>query len=183
MIITETGIADLLILVPSVFKDDRGYFLESYNAKVFSKFHLDFNFVQDNEAKSNYGVIRGLHFQTGDHAQTKLIRVVSGEILDVVVDLRKNSNTFGKVYTIVLNSENKKQLLIPRGMAHGYAVHTDNTIVTYKCDRFYSKENESGISIFDEDLNIDWGIPKHLSCYTEKDISWPNFSDYSNDNH
>ena len=149
----------LLIFEPKVFGDNRGYFFESYNQKVFSEEDIEINFVQDNQASSTFGVIRGLHFQIEPYAQTKLIRVLSGKIIDAVVDLRKNSPTYGKAYTIELSSENKKQLLVPKGFAHGYSVISETAEVFYKCDAFYNKESEGGIAWNDPSLNIDWQIP------------------------
>ena len=159
MAFTETSFPGLLVFEPRVFGDNRGYFFESYNQKVFLAEHLEINFVQDNQASSTFGVIRGLHFQMEPYAQTKLIRVLSGKIIDAVVDLRKNSPTYGKAYTIELSSENKKQLLIPKGFAHGYSVISETAEVFYKCDAFYNKESEGGIAWNDPSLNINWQIP------------------------
>lgn len=164
-----TPIPDLFVLEPKVFGDSRGYFMETFNAEVFNKLGLDYHFVQDNESFSNYGTLRGLHFQKGSFAQAKLVRVISGEILDVAVDLRKNSPTFGKTFTIRLTGENKKQLLIPRGFAHGFSVLSPTCQVIYKCDNLYSPENEGGIHFTDPDLNIDWGLPRDKVIVSEKD--------------
>ena len=162
---TKTEFSGLLIFEPKIFKDDRGYFFESYSQKIFT----DINFVQDNQASSSYGIIRGLHYQNEPFAQTKLIRVLSGSILDVSVDLRKNSPTYGKVYTIELSAENKKQLLIPKGFAHGYSVISETAEVFYKCDAFYHKESEGGIAWNDPALNIDWQIPFDKVIVSDKD--------------
>ncbi len=158
MKVTETGIEGLLIIEPAIFKDDRGYFFESYNAEKFKKAGLDFTFVQDNQSKSSYGVVRGLHYQIEPYAQTKLVRVLQGKILDVAVDIRKSSPTFGKWISLEISDLNKKQLLIPKGFAHGFSVLSDTAVVLYKCDALYAPEAERGIIYNDEHLNIDWGI-------------------------
>ena len=158
MKVTETGIEGLLIIEPAIFKDDRGYFFESYNAEKFKKAGLDFTFVQDNQSKSSYGVVRGLHYQIEPYAQTKLVRVLQGKILDVAVDIRKNSPTFGKWISLEISDLNKKQLLIPKGFAHGFSVLSDTAVVLYKCDALYAPEAERGIIYNDRHLNIDWGI-------------------------
>lgn len=168
-----TDFPGLIILQPQIFADNRGYFFESYNQKVFSREAINFNFVQDNQARSAYGVVRGLHFQLEPHAQTKLVRVLSGNILDVVVDLRKDSPTFSKVFSMELSSENKLQLLIPRGFAHGYSVLSDEAEVFYKCDAYYNKESEGGILWNDPSLNIDWKVPSDKVKVSEKDTAYP----------
>jgi dTDP-4-dehydrorhamnose 3,5-epimerase len=173
MAFTETSFPGLLVFEPRVFGDNRGYFFESYNQKVFLAEHLEINFVQDNQASSTFGVIRGLHFQLEPYAQTKLIRVLSGKIIDAVVDLRENSPTYGKAYTIELSSENKKQLLIPKGFAHGYSVISETAEVFYKCDAFYNKESEGGIAWNDPSLNINWQIPVGKATISEKDSYYP----------
>lgn len=165
----KTQFQGLLIFEPKVFEDNRGYFFESYNQKNFLAEGVEINFVQDNQARSSFGVVRGLHFQMNPHAQTKLIRVLSGKIIDVAVDIRKNSPTYGKAYTILLSAENKKQLLIPKGFAHGYSVISEKAEVFYKCDEFYHKETEGGISWNDPALNIDWQIPADKITVSEKD--------------
>ncbi|MES2848692.1 MAG: dTDP-4-dehydrorhamnose 3,5-epimerase [Bacteroidota bacterium] len=170
---TKTNIPDLLIFEPRVFEDPRGYFFESYNANTFSADGIDIKFVQDNQAKSSYGVIRGLHYQLAPYAQTKLIRVLSGAILDVAVDIRKGSPTYGGVFTIELTAENKKQLLVPKGFAHGYSVISETAEVMYKCDEFYNKQSEGGILYNDPALNIDWMIPADKALVSEKDIILP----------
>ena len=157
MKINKTFIEDLLIIEPQLFKDDRGFFYESYNKNNLDKV-VNAVFVQDNESKSNKGVIRGLHFQKPPFAQTKLVRCVSGKILDVVVDLRKNSKTYGKSFSVELSSENNKQLFVPKGFAHGFQVISDEAIVNYKVDEYYNPDSESGIIWNDKDLSIDWNL-------------------------
>jgi len=171
----NTEFAGLLIFEPKIWEDDRGYFFESYNQKMFSQESISINFVQDNQAKSEYGVIRGLHYQLEPFAQTKLIRVLSGSILDVAVDIRKNSPTYGKVFTIELSAENKKQLLVPKGFAHGYSVISSVAEVFYKCDEFYNKDSEGGIAYNDPILNIDWKINNADSIVSQKDLNHPDW--------
>ncbi|MBW8684396.1 dTDP-4-dehydrorhamnose 3,5-epimerase [Chitinophaga rhizophila] len=170
---TETGIPDLLVYEPRVFNDNRGYFFESYSEKTFQEQGLHLPFVQDNQARSTYGVLRGLHYQLEPYAQTKLVRVLEGRILDVAVDIRKGSPTYGKVFTIELTAENKKQLLVPKGFAHGYSVLSEAAEVMYKCDNFYHKASEGGIIYNDPALNIDWGIDLADALVSEKDIVLP----------
>ena len=177
---TETGFPDLLVFEPKVFEDHRGYFFESYNEKTFSQNGVDLRFVQDNQAKSSYGIIRGLHYQLDPYAQTKLLRVLSGEILDVAVDLRKGSPTYGKAYTIILSDKNKKQLLVPRGFAHGYSVLSETAEVMYKCDEFYNKESEGGVMWNDPALQIDWQIPADKVIVSEKDSMLPHLENCTN---
>lgn len=169
----KTGIPGLLEIEPRVFEDERGYFFESYNARKFHEAGVICNFVQDNQSKSAYGVIRGLHYQLEPHAQAKLVRVIRGEVLDVVVDLRLGSPTFKKVYSVILSEENKKQLFIPRGFAHGFSVLSPEAVFFYKCDGYYSKESERGIRFNDPSLNIDWMIPEEKSVVSEKDRKLP----------
>lgn len=171
----ETGIKDLFVLQADAFEDARGCFFESYNARWFVKNGLAYNFLQDNASESKYGVIRGLHFQKGTKSQAKLVRVSHGEVLDVAVDLRKGSESFGKVFSIILSRTNKKQLLIPRGFAHGYAVLSTDCVFNYKCDNYYEKNAESGIHPMDPDLNIDWMIPKELQIISDKDLQLNSF--------
>lgn len=171
MKITKTEIEGLLILEPLVFTDSRGYFFESYNAKKFIVNQLEYFFVQDNEASSRYGVIRGLHYQKEPRAQAKLVRVSQGEVLDIAIDLRPGSKTFRKVFSILLSAENKKQLLIPRGFAHGYSVLSPVSVFNYKCDDYYSKEHESGIHPLDPFFSIDWKIPEPDQIISEKDLA------------
>ncbi len=175
MKIIETGFPGLLVIEPRVFKDDRGYFYESYNQKRFSENGINHLFIQDNQAKSSYGVIRGLHYQMEPHAQTKLLRVVEGAILDAVVDLRKGSPTYGRYFGIELSAENFLQLLVPKGFAHGYGVLSETCIVQYKCDSYYNPQAEGGINIFDPNLNIDWKIPQEKAVISPKDKIWPMF--------
>ncbi len=177
---TTTAFPGLLIYEPKVFEDSRGYFFESYNANAFLAGGVDIKFVQDNQAKSCYGVIRGLHFQLAPHAQTKLIRALAGSILDVVVDLRHGSPTYGKVFSLELSAENKKQLLVPKGFAHGYSVLSDTAEVLYKCDAFYHKQSEGGILFNDPALNIDWQIPADKAIVAEKDMVLPGIENHTN---
>ena len=157
MKINKTFIEHLLIIEPQVFKDDRGFFYESYNKNNLDKV-INIVFVQDNESKSNKGVIRGLHFQAPPFEQTKLVRCVSGNILDVAVDIRKNSKTYGKSFSVELSSENNKQLLVPKGFAHGFQVLSETAIVNYKVDGFYNPDSDSGLIWNDKDLSINWSI-------------------------
>ena len=157
MKINKTFIEDLLIIEPQLFKDDRGFFYESYNKNNLDKV-INIVFVQDNESKSNRGVIRGLHFQAPPFEQTKLVRCVSGNILDVAVDIRKNSKTYGKSFSVELSSENNKQLLVPKGFAHGFQVLSETAIVNYKVDGFYNPDSDSGLIWNDKDLSIDWNL-------------------------
>src|SRR5678816_1575179 len=150
----KTEFAGLLIFEPAIYKDSRGYFFESYNEKTFLNENIDLRFVQDNQSSSSYGVVRGLHYQLSPHAQTKLVRVLTGTIVDIAVDIRKNSPTFSKVFSIELSAENKKQLLIPSGFAHGFSVLSERAEVLYKCDDFYDKESETGIRYNDPQLSL-----------------------------
>lgn len=167
---SETGIPGLLIFEPKVFQDSRGHFFESYNTQTFLQQGINIKFVQDNQSKSCYGVIRGLHFQNPPHAQSKLVRALAGRILDVAVDIRTGSPTFGKVFAIELSAENKKQLFIPAGFAHGFSVLSEVAEVMYKCDNYYNKESEGGIIYNDPALNIDWQIPADKAIVSEKDL-------------
>lgn len=176
----QTGIPDLLLYEPKVFEDSRGYFFESYNENTFAAEGVYIKFVQDNQAKSSYGVIRGLHYQLDPYAQTKLIRVLSGSILDVVVDIRVGSPAYGKFYAVELSAENKKQLLVPQGFAHGYSVISETAEVLYKCDAFYHKESEGGLFYNDPQLNIDWKIPADKAIISEKDKVQPGFDSFKN---
>jgi dTDP-4-dehydrorhamnose 3,5-epimerase len=177
MHVENTSFEGLLVLTPRVFADSRGFFFESYSKMHFEDAGLHFDWVQDNQSHSNYGVVRGLHFQKNPSAQTKLIRVLKGEILDVVVDLRKDQPTFGQVYSILLSSENKKQLLVPKGFAHGFSVLSETADVMYKCDSFYDKKAEAGICYSDQTLSIDWKVPADKMIVSEKDIILPSFID------
>jgi dTDP-4-dehydrorhamnose 3,5-epimerase len=163
----------LIIIEPTVYKDSRGYFFESYNENNFKAEGIDIKFVQDNQSKSSYGVIRGLHYQLAPHAQTKLVRVLSGKILDVVVDIRTGSPAYGKVFCLELSAQNNKQLFIPKGFAHGFSVLSETAEVIYKCDTFYHKESEAGIAYNDTRLNIDWKIPADKAIISEKDMQQP----------
>jgi dTDP-4-dehydrorhamnose 3,5-epimerase len=176
----ETGLPGLKIFEPKVFNDSRGYFFEVFNENLFKEAGIDVHFVQDNESKSQRGVLRGLHYQLDPMAQAKLVRVVEGEVLDVVLDIRKGSPTFGKVYTIKLNAENKRQLFIPRGFAHGFSVLSPTVIFQYKCDNFYSKESEGGIAWNDPALGIDWEIDASEAIVSDKDKVLPLFKDCVN---
>lgn len=174
MNVIETPIKGLLIIEPRVFNDDRGYFFESYNANTFKEATgLDIDFVQDNQARSTQNVLRGLHYQNAPHAQTKLIRAIEGAIWDVVVDLRKDSETYGRWYGLELSAENKRQFLIPKGFAHGYSVLTETAEVFYKCDDFYSQKDEGGLYYNDPELQIDWKIDLDAAIVSEKDKVQP----------
>lgn len=169
----ETPFPDLLIFEPKIWEDSRGYFYESYNKNDFIAAGVLINFVQDNQASSSYGVIRGLHYQMNPYAQTKLIRVLNGSIMDVAVDIRVGSPTYGKAYSIELSSKNKKQLLVPKGFAHGYSVLSETAEVFYKCDEFYRKDSEGGIVFNDPELAIDWQITSGKEIISEKDWIHP----------
>lgn len=165
----ETGFPGLLVFEPKVLRDERGYFFESFNQRTFSDAGIVAPFVQDNQSFSKKGTLRGLHYQLNPHAQAKLVRVIQGEVIDVVVDLRKGSPMFGKSYAIKLNEENQLQLFIPRGFAHGYSVLSDTALFFYKCDGYYNKESERGIMYNDPALKIDWGFDVSNAIVSEKD--------------
>lgn len=170
MQIEQTPLQDCYIINDTVFTDSRGYFFESFNSKKFESLTgMNIQFVQDNQSASDRGVLRGLHMQTGENAQAKLVRVIEGSVLDVAVDLRKHSSTFGKNFTIELTAENHRQLYIPRGFAHGFVVLSERATFFYKCDNFYNKESELGIMYDDQDLKIDWQLPKDELLLSEKD--------------
>ena len=174
MIVKETILEGCFVIQPKVIQDKRGYFLESFNQAVFKEgLKRDINFVQDNESYSSKGVLRGLHYQKGDYAQAKLVRVIKGKILDVVVDLRADSPTFSKHMSIELSEDNKTQLFIPRGFAHGFLVLSDTAIFSYKCDNFYNKVSEGGVIYNDKDLNIDWKLDEKEFIVSEKDLELP----------
>ncbi len=174
MQVTETKLKDCFIIEPRVFNDDRGYFFESYNQEKFEELTgSKTNFVQDNESYSTKGVLRGLHFQKGEFAQAKLVRVTQGEVLDVAVDIRPDSETFLQVETVLLSSENKKQLFVPRGFAHGFIVLSDTVVFNYKCDNFYNKATEGGIIYNDATLNIDWMLDSKQFLVSDKDLVLP----------
>ncbi len=179
MTITTTPFEGLFILLPQVFSDSRGHFYESYNKRKFDERSMAFDFVQDNQSRSVCNVIRGLHYQIPPHAQTKLIRTLQGKILDVVVDLRRNQPTFGKSYSLELSSENRLQLLIPKGFAHGFSVLSESAEVLYKCDDYYRPEFERGIRFDDPALNIDWQVEKSKSIVSGKDRILPLMSEAS----
>jgi dTDP-4-dehydrorhamnose 3,5-epimerase len=173
----ETGLPGLYVLKPRVFEDARGYFFESYNRNVLIDLQLGQDWVQDNQSRSSYGVIRGLHYQLDPFAQTKLVRVLDGAILDVVVDIRQGSPTFGKVYAVELSADNKLQLYIPRGFAHGFSVLSPAASVLYKCDNYYSNKHEGGIRLDDPELNIDWKVPVASAVISDKDKNLPALKD------
>ncbi|HSU28193.1 MAG TPA: dTDP-4-dehydrorhamnose 3,5-epimerase [Chitinophagaceae bacterium] len=179
MNIIETYIKGLLVIEPVINKDERGYFLESYNDQVYRDNKIG-PFVQDNESYSVAGVIRGLHYQLPPHAQAKLVRVIHGRIIDVAVDIRKNSPTFGQHYSIELSGENKKQFYIPRGFAHGFSVLGDRAVLLYKCDGYYNKESEGGILYNDPGLNIDWKVAPDKRLISKKDQELPSFGNCRN---
>jgi dTDP-4-dehydrorhamnose 3,5-epimerase len=175
MEIIKTPIADLLIIKPRVFEDPRGYFCETYNAGRFKELGIDLNFCQDNQSKSSYGVIRGLHYQLNPQSQSKLVSAAQGSVWDVAVDLRAGSPTFGQWYGVELSEENHLQFLIPQGFAHGFSVLSETALFTYKCDNFYSPTLERGILYNDVDLAIDWKIPADEAVISEKDTKHPLF--------
>jgi dTDP-4-dehydrorhamnose 3,5-epimerase len=180
MKITETGFKGLLIIIPEVHKDNRGYFFESFNSNTFLNAGISFKPVQDNESRSSMGVIRGLHYQLKPYSQSKLIRVIQGKILDIVLDIRKDSLTFGKWYAIELDSDTKNQLLIPGGFAHGFSVLSETAIIQYKCDNFYNSRYERGIALNDPELNINWKIKESDRIVSEKDMKYPLLKDAEN---
>ena len=181
MNVIKTEIDGVLILEPRVFRDSRGYFFESFNAKDFKDATgLDVNFVQDNESMSSYGVMRGLHFQLPPHPQAKLVRCVRGKVLDVAVDLRKGSPTYGKHVAVELSEDNHRQFFIPRGFAHGFSVLSEKAVFTYKCDNLYHPEADGGILLSDPDLNIDWQVPEEHRILSEKDTKHPLLKNFDN---
>jgi len=178
MEIIKTAFKDLVICEPKIHGDGRGYFFESYNEKQFhKKTGLKPNFVQDNQSKSRFGVLRGLHFQVGENAQAKLVRVIHGEVLDVVVDLRKSSLTFGKSFSLILNAQNQKQLFIPRGFAHGFLTLSSTAIFSYKCDNYYNKESERGLNYNDPELDINWYLEAQDFILSDRDKEHPNLKE------
>lgn len=180
MNLIKTKLDGLVVLKPTVFKDNRGYFMESYNQKNINKLLGNVNFVQDNESESSRGVLRGLHFQKPPYTQAKLVRCLKGSVLDVVLDLRKDSKTYGILETISLTEENKKQLFIPKGFAHGFIVLSKSAIFSYKVDNYYNPDSESGVLWSDLDLNIDWKINKNEIIVSEKDKNLPTFNEIIN---
>lgn len=177
MKIIKTAIEGVVIIEPRIFKDKRGYFFESFSQKEFDEKVMPVRFVQDNESMSVYGVIRGLHYQKMPYTQSKLVRCTQGKVLDVVVDIRKGSPTFGKHVAVELSDENHRQLFIPRGFAHGFAVLSDVAVFQYKCDNFYAPQAEGGIQLQDEELGIDWKIPTAAAILSEKDLKHPFLKD------
>jgi dTDP-4-dehydrorhamnose 3,5-epimerase len=177
--VTKTDISGLLIIQPSVFNDDRGFFFESYNKKRYQEFGIPIEFVQDNISSSKKGTVRGLHYQVGEKAQGKLCQVIEGEVLDVAVDIRFGSPTFGKHFSLSLNSEMKNQLWIPTGFAHGFSVLSDEAIFSYKCTNYYSKADERAILFNDPDLNIDWKVEQPI--VSEKDLKAKKFKEIEKD--
>ena len=171
MEIIKTTIEGLVIIQPKVFEDERGYFMESYKESFIKENFPDIHFIQDNESRSTYGVLRGLHFQKPPFEQTKLVRVINGEVLDVAVDLRENSPTYGKWESVLLSGENKKQFFIPKGFAHGFVVLSKETIFSYKVDNIYAPEFDSGVYFDDTDLAIDWIVPKSDLVISQKDLN------------
>ena len=174
----DTHITDLKIFEPNVWEDERGYFYESYNAQAFQTAGIEAKFVQDNQALSSFGVLRGLHYQTGEAAQSKLVRVIEGEVLDVAVDIRPESATYGKSCSVLLSGENKRQFFVPRGFAHGYVVLSPKAIFFYKCDNFYNPAKEGGIRFDDPTLDIDWKIELNIAQLSEKDRILPFFGEH-----
>ena len=170
MEVIKTDIEGLVIIEPKVFKDARGYFFESFSQREFEQKVRKVNFVQDNESMSSYGVMRGLHFQRPPYSQSKLVRCVKGRVLDVAVDIRKGSPTYGKHVAVELTEDNHRQFFVPRGFAHGFAVLSETAVFQYKCDNFYAPEADGGISIKDESMGIDWQIPTESALLSEKDL-------------
>lgn len=178
MNIIKTEIEGVVIIEPRIFTDARGYFFESFSERDFCKEVREVKFVQDNESKSSYGVMRGLHFQRPPFTQSKLVRVIKGAVLDVAVDIRKGSPTYGKHVAVELTEDNHRQFFVPRGFAHGFAVLSDEAIFQYKCDNFYAPQADGGISILDESLGIDWRIPMDKAILSEKDTKHPLLKDF-----
>lgn len=177
MNVIETEIPGVVVIEPRVFEDPRGYFFESFSQRDFDSQVREVKFVQDNESKSSYGVLRGLHFQKPPHAQSKLVRVVKGSVLDVAVDIRKGSPTFGKYVAVELSEQNHRQFFIPRGFAHGFVVLTDEVVFQYKCDNFYAPQSEGAVAWNDPDLNIDWKVPADKILLSDKDGRHPLLKD------
>ena len=169
MKVTKTEIDGVFIIEPQVFEDERGYFFESYNKEKLKEQGIDYDFIQDNQSKSKYGTIRGIHFQKGEYAQAKLVRVLEGTVLDVAVDLRKDSPTFGKYVAVELSAENRRQLMIPRGFGHGFSVLSETAVFAYKCDNVYNKASEGGLRYNDPKLGIDWKIDTDKAILSDKD--------------
>lgn len=180
MTIIPTPIDGLLVIEPQVFKDARGYFVETYNEQRYREAGIDARFVQDNQSCSSYGVVRGLHFQRPPYTQAKLVCCTVGRVLDVAVDLRKGSPTFGQWYSVELSEDNKRQFFIPRGFAHGFSVLSETAIFTYKCDNLYHPEADGGLLLSDPDLSIDWKVPEELRIISDKDKKHPLLKDFDN---
>lgn len=181
MKVTETEFPGLVVIEPTVYGDDRGYFFESYHEEKFKEFGAQFRSVQDNESKSVYGVVRGLHYQTGEFSQAKRVRVIYGAVWDVALDMRKGSPTYGKCFALELNGENKKQIIIPTGFAHGFSVISEDCIFTYNCSAVYSPAHEGGVLLDDPDLNIDWKIPMEKRIISDRDRNWKTFKETETD--
>lgn len=177
MNIIKTTIENVVIIEPHIFKDSRGYFFEVFSQKEFNEKVMPIHFVQDNESMSSYGVMRGLHYQKMPYTQSKLVRCVKGAVLDVAVDIRKGSPTFGQHVSVNLTEENHRMLFVPRGFAHGFAVLSNSAIIQYKCDNFYTPQSEAGIQLLDEELGIDWKIPTTEAILSEKDLKHPFLKD------
>ncbi len=177
MKITKTAIDGVVIIEPQVFEDARGYFFESWNKAKMAEAGLDYDFIQDNQSKSCYGTIRGVHYQKGEFSQAKLVRVLQGTVLDVAVDLRKDSKTFGQHVAVELSAENNRQLMIPRGFGHGFSVLTPTAVFAYKCDNVYHKASEAGIRFDDPDLKIDWRVKPEEAVLSDKDRILPFLKD------
>ncbi len=175
----KTEIEGVFIIEPRIFNDNRGYFFESYSKAEFEKAGLNYEFIQDNQSKSSYGTVRGLHFQKGEHAQAKLVRVLEGKVLDVAVDIRKGSPTYGRHVAVELSAENNRQLMIPRGFAHGFSVLSEIAVFAYKCDNLYCRESEGGIRFDDPTLNIDWRIDMKQALTSDKDKLHPFFKEFT----
>lgn len=180
MEIIKTPIEGLLVIKPQVFVDARGYFVETYNEKRYREAGIDAQFVQDNQSCSSYGVVRGLHFQRPPYTQAKLVCCTVGRVLDIAVDLRKNSPTFGQWHSVELSAENHLQFFIPKGFAHGFSVLSETAVFTYKCDELYHPEADGGILLSDPDLAIDWQVPEELRILSEKDKKHPMLKDFDN---
>ena len=174
----KTDIDGVYIIEPKIWPDARGYFFESYNKKIFDEAGLIYDFVQENQSKSSYGTIRGLHFQKGEFSQAKLVRAIEGTVLDVAVDLRAGSKTFGKHVAVELSAENNRQLMIPRGFAHGFSVLSETAVFTYKCDNVYNKASEGGLMWNDKDIGIDWKIPADKVILSDKDRKHPSLKEF-----
>lgn len=180
MRITETNIKGVFIINPDIHEDQRGYFMESYSERDFRTIIGDIRFVQDNESKSSYGVVRGLHFQKPPHSQSKLVRVIEGSVMDIAVDLRADSPTYGQYVAEILTGDNHKQMFVPQGFAHGFVVLSETAIFQYKCDNFYAPESEGAIAWNDPDINIDWKIPIEDMILSDKDKNHPYLKDIPN---